>query len=272
MEMIDLPFLLKFLQPMEFPHKLGIMDRVFGKWLSRHGIAWVQTGAGIPWKLNLAYAPDRWIVYGKYEGGAFLDWAKRFLEIDSIIVDSGANIGQMLLYLAQWVPQGKIFAFEPGTYQARWLRECLGKHPQLPVEIVPFGLAAINAPAHLKNCGPDMVHGGWSQVSETEGELIQLTSLVDFLASRQIEKVDLWKLDVEGSEVSALKGAEPLLEAGKIRAIYVELHTDNGQRIRDFLKDSGYSCYGISRTGTPSLMKSFPEHTNGLFLRNEGRQ
>lgn len=53
------------------------MDRVFGRWLSSNGVAWVQTGGGIPWKLNLAYAPNRWIVYGKYEGSGFLTWAKQ---------------------------------------------------------------------------------------------------------------------------------------------------------------------------------------------------
>jgi hypothetical protein len=129
MNTLRLPLLLRFLQSLDFPHKLGIMERVFGRWLSPKGIVWVQTGGGIPWKLNLAYAPNRWIVYGKYEGGGFLNWAKRFLRPTSLVVDSGANIGQMLLYLAQWVPQGRVFAFEPGAFQAGWLRECLEHHP-----------------------------------------------------------------------------------------------------------------------------------------------
>jgi hypothetical protein len=40
-------------------------------------------------------------VYGKYEGAPFLNWAKKFLAPNAIIIDSGANIGQMLMYLAQ---------------------------------------------------------------------------------------------------------------------------------------------------------------------------
>jgi hypothetical protein len=31
----------------------------------------------------------------------------------------------------------------------------------------------------------------------------------------------------------------------------------------------GYHCYRISRTGVVSLLKSLPEHTNGLFLPDE---
>jgi FkbM family methyltransferase len=254
------------LQPLDFPRKLGICERLFAQRLSRHGICWVKTGATIPWKLDLRYAPNRWIVYGKYEDSGFLNWAKQYLRPTSLVVDSGANIGQMLLYLSQWVPQGKVFAFEPGVYQAAWLRECLEHHPQLPVEIVPFGLASISAAAHLKNCGPDFVHGAQSQVSETEGEPIRLVRLADFLAERQINTVDLWKLDVEGFEIPALEGARTLLETRKVRAIYVELHGENGHRIKDYLGQVGYQCHGISRSGVPSLMKSLPEHINGLFL------
>lgn len=113
------------------------------------------------------------------------------------------------------------------------------------------------------------MHGGWSQVTETEGEPIRLVRLYDFLAERQIDKVDLWKLDVEGFEIPALEGAKPLLEHRKVRAIYVELHAENGGRIRDYLGRVGYHCYRISRTGVVSLLKSLPEHTNGLFLPDE---
>ena len=122
MKAVSLPRLLTWLQPHDFPRKLGICERLFGRHLSRHGICWVNTAAGIPWKLDLANPTHRWIVYGKYESPPFLNWAYGYLPSDAIIVDSGANIGQMLLYLAQRVPHGKVLAFEPGKIQADWLQ------------------------------------------------------------------------------------------------------------------------------------------------------
>jgi hypothetical protein len=98
---LALPGLVRALQEVDFPHKLGIMDRVFGRKLAAAGIVWVRTAARITWKLDLTYSSARWIVYGKYEGPPFLDWAKRSLAPDAVVVDSGANIGQMLLYIAQ---------------------------------------------------------------------------------------------------------------------------------------------------------------------------
>jgi hypothetical protein len=104
------------------------------------GICWVKTGSGLVWKLDLANATHRWIVYGKYEGAAFLNWAKNYLSADSVVIDSGASIGQMLMYLSQWIPQGKLLAFEPGKQAREWLTDCLQVNPDLPVEICPYGL------------------------------------------------------------------------------------------------------------------------------------
>ena len=266
MQHFCLPLPLTWLQPFDFPHKLGICERLFGSLIAPQGICWVQTGAGIPWKLDLANPTHRWIVYGKYEGAPFLKWARKFLSPDGIVIDSGANIGQMLLYLAQLVPQGKILAFEPGTGAADWLEECLIAHTTLPVEILRFGLGASPAQLRLHNIGASYGHGAWNQVSETEGETIEVVRLADVLAARSLETVDLWKLDVEGYEIPALQGAEVLLRKQRIKAIYAELSGENGERIQDYLAAFKYHCHLFDRNGKLYNPPQLPNHTNGLFL------
>ncbi|MEW6491135.1 MAG: FkbM family methyltransferase [Cyanobacteriota bacterium] len=275
MKTITLPLPLTWLQPFDFPHKLGICERIFGKALARHGICWVHTAAGIDWKLDLSFIPHRWIVYGKYEGASFLNWARKFLPPNGVVVDSGANIGQMLLYLAQWVPQGKILAFEPGTKQADWLAECLAAHPTLPVELIRHGLGSSPAQLRLDSWGSDSIHGCWARVSASEGEPIQIVRLEDELSSRSIETVDLWKIDVEGYEIPAMQGAENLIKEQRIRAIYVELTSANGQgkAVIDYLKQFGYQCYIFDQRGrlfNPLQQMDFqiPSWINGLFLPN----
>ncbi|MDJ1179468.1 FkbM family methyltransferase [Roseofilum sp. BLCC_M91] len=273
MQLISLPFPLTWLQPFDFPYKLGLCEQLFGHQLTQHGICWVQTAAGIPWKLDLTNPVHRWIAYGKYEGPSFLNWARQFLPPNGIIVDSGANIGQILLYIAQYIPKGKLLAFEPGEEQGDWLKECLEVNPRLPVELIRQGLGSTTTQLYLKTPEVDGVHGYWSQVSETEGSPIDIVCLQDKLAERQIEYVDLWKLDVEGYEIPALKGATKLLEKQKIRSIYVEMGTENHQSIRNYLSQFGYSCYLFDRQGKLfNPLKSrdfqFPIWTNGLFLPN----
>jgi FkbM family methyltransferase len=266
MKTISLPLPLIWLQEFDFPRKLGICERLFGSAIAKAGVGWVQTGAGIPWKLDLANPTHRWIVYGKYEGSHFLNWAKAYLPSDGIVVDSGANIGQMLLYLAQWLPNGRILAFEPGQEQAEWLRECLAIYPELPVEVLQLGLGAAASQLRLQNFGPEYIRGAWSQISETEGEQISIVRLVDELNARSLDRVDLWKLDVEGYEIPALQGAEDLLKEHRCKAIYAELAGDNGLKIRDYLARFGYSGYLFDERGKLYLPAELPEHTNGLFL------
>ncbi len=262
----QLPPLLRVLQKIEFSHKLGICERLFAQSLAREEICWVNTAAGIPWKLDLRNATHRWIVYGKYEGAPFLDWAKTYLQRDAVILDSGANIGQMLLYLAQWVPEGRVLAIEPGAHQADWLRACLNENARLPVELIRVGLGADSVDAFLHESGEADRHGSWNQVSTSEGEPIRIVRLTDLLQQRGIERVDLWKLDVEGYEVPALEGARDYLTDHRIRALYVELRGDNGRAIRAFLEPFGYHCHLFATNGRLYSPTKLPDDSNGLFL------
>jgi FkbM family methyltransferase len=265
MSAVRVPWLVRALQPIDFPHKLGIMDRLFGARLAAAGIGWIHTAAELEWKLDLAYAPNRWIVYGKYEGAAFLNWARRFLRADSIVVDSGANIGQTVLYFAQWIPSGQLLAFEPGRMQAAWLQECLDRHPTLPVVLLRVGLGDTNRGARLLECGPAHVHGAWNQVSDA-GEEITLVRLDDVMTARGLPGVDLWKLDVEGFEVNALMGAETLLRDKRIRAVYAELAGGNGARVREYMLAMGYNSFVFTSRGALVSPPAWPDHANGLFL------
>lgn len=265
-DLIPLPAIVKRLQSVEFPHKLGVMDRFWGQRLAAQGICWVRTAAGIPWKLDLRGSTHRWIVYGKYEGPNFINWAKSFLPPDGIVVDSGANIGQMLIYLSQFVSKGKVLAFEPGAGQADWLAECLQANPELPVELIRMGLSDQAADLFLQDSGPALTHGGQSVISDSVGLPVKVVRLEDELTKRGIRQVDVWKLDVEGHELKAMEGARSWLEQRKIRSVYVELHEENGVRICNYLSELGYQPFMIDARGKLKSLKELPEHTNGLFL------
>ena len=228
MKTVVLPIPLRLLRAFEFPRKLGICERLFADAIAKNRVCWVRTAPGIPWKLDLAESTHRWIVYALYEGGPFLNWARAFLPADGVIVDAGANIGQMLLYFGQWIPRGRVLAFEPGAHSAKWLEECLQANPELPVELLRMGLGEDTRDAYLKEVGASDLHGSWNQISEAEGQPIKMARLADILAERDISRVDLWELDVEGSKLPALRGARDLLASKQIRSLYVELRGDSG--------------------------------------------
>jgi len=156
--------------------------------------------------------------------------------------------------------------FEPGKQAREWLTECLQTNSHLPVEICPHGLGTTISQLRLHHIGDDYQHGAQSQISETEGEEISVVRLDEQLAQRDIATIDLWCLDVEGYEIPALQGAEPLLKENRIKALYVELSGENSQKVRDYLNQFGYRCYLFQPDGKLVSPSQFPEHTNGLFL------
>ena len=93
------PILLRCLQKVDFPHKLGFCDLVFGRRLANLGIGWFLPRQASIGNL-ISQIPYRWIVQGNYEGSAFHKWVRQFSHAKAIIVDSGANIEQLTLYLA----------------------------------------------------------------------------------------------------------------------------------------------------------------------------
>ena len=265
---IKLPLLVRLIQRIEFPHKLGICERLFAKRLAAHGICWVRTAAGPAWKLDLTNSTHRWIVYGKYEGPGLFNWMKYNLPSNPTIIDSGANIGQMSLYFGSYFPSGFVLAFEPGQYQAQWFSECLAKNPQLPVKLFRRGLGEAEQTMYLQLIGHACSHGSQNVVTNQPGDCpIETVRLAQVLAAERIDNVDLWKLDVEGSEVPALKGATDWLEDKKIRALWIETRGENGGRITNFMQEIGYRAFDLSSRGHATPV-SQPNCDNTLFLPN----
>lgn len=264
---MKLPWLLRLLQRVEFPNKLGLCQKLFAKQLSSCGTCWVETAPGPVWKLDLTNSTHRWIVYGYYEGPEFFRWLDRNLFRDgSIIVDSGANIGQMILYFGSYFTSAKIFAFEPGAFAVEWLRDCLEANPGINPEVVQKGLSDTAQTLFFQEVGLPNSRGSQNTVTQNEtGDKIEVVRLDDFLEERGVDHVDVWKLDVEGTELAALSGASRLLERKKVGAIWVETFGENGIRITQWLRDKGYSPYAVRNSGD-AVAISTPASDQTLFL------
>ena len=83
---------------------------------------------------------------------------------------------------------------------------------------------------------------------------VEVVSLDDYCARKKISSIAFLKLDIEGSELQALRGSKRMLEAKAINTILVEVslfaHTRQiTQDIDDLLRNAGFRSYHVKQDG-----------------------
>lgn len=263
---LHLPPFLRWMQRRNFPNKLGVCERIFGRNLAPYGVVWVRTAVGPVWKLDLANVTHRWIVYGDYEGPGLWNWIRARSESIRTVVDSGANIGQTVLTFAALAPRARIFAYEPGSAARAWLTECVNASRLSAISVEPTGLGETAGTACLSGENFDERHGSWNRVNPSEGEPITIATLDGELDRHGIDTLDFWKLDMEGYEFQALQGAARALAARRIRALYVEVGGEAGEPALTYLRSHGYSVQKLTASGGLTEWQSSVDYASALCL------
>ena len=102
------------------------------------------------------------------------------------------------------------------------------------IKVYPLGLGITGCKVKLhinKSLGTNSILATDSNSYEIYGDLLQnqetkqitLTSLDEWFDCNYYSSVDILKLDLQGSEINALKGAKKLLEKNKIKIILCEI-------------------------------------------------
>jgi FkbM family methyltransferase len=160
-------------------------------------------------------------VGGTYEPNefAFLDG---LLRPGMKVLDGGANEGVYTLFLANKVgPNGRVVAVEPSPRELTRLRANLAANNLNDVTVVAAVLAERAGDISLKIA--DAGHAGQNTLGEfiyegltpVETELLPAITLDELAATRGLTDVDVIKLDIEGAELRALRGATNLLQTAR---------------------------------------------------------
>ena len=148
------------------------------------------------------YAPERPVV----------ELLSRLLKPGMTVVDIGAHLGYYTLLSRKFVGEtGRVVAFEPSPVFYEVLKANLAMNSFLDVVAVPMAIADFCGYADFY-C--DIVGGGSSLFRQLNGSSlirVQVTTLDVFFRKLGWPKVDLIKMDIEGAEPSALRGAKELI-------------------------------------------------------------
>lgn len=210
---------------------------------------------------------------GFHEFHEFL-FLNNHLKKDMVFVDIGANLGEYSVFAAKRV--AKILAFEPLPKMQILLQESISLNNFTNVQILPYGLSdkeQMLAIHEIENS-----HEGLSTFFPGERVTrhmyeVPLKTFDTQFPSFGVSKIDFIKVDIEGGELYALKGARKAIEKYS-PDVMIEINGPTYQaagysieEVYDFFQTLGYKPFEINKHGLLTPSKQVPVFKNIVFRK-----
>jgi len=199
-----------------FPHKglkyflkvaksLGIANKTYKKKLHNNFYMFLNPTEHIQQQLF-------WYGYYEKELGELL---KKMLRSNDVFIDIGANIGYFSLLSATISPSVKVISFEPVQELFQKMNENFSINDSKNIVAVNAAVGEMKEQRQLYLSAPDNL--GMSSFHQPENysgrkEKVEVISIDDWFNTSGLTKIDLIKIDTEGSELAVLKGMKDVLE------------------------------------------------------------
>lgn len=174
------------------------------------------------------------------EIGPYFDALTESLPANSVVLDAGAATGQFSILWALKHPDAIVHAFEPSPRQ----RILLGRNTRLNkvadrIRIHPLGLWDSNTTLAFRTHGDISSVEGATQIPSgfLFTEHVPVMRLDNWVNKEQLNRLDLIKMDIEGAEIEALRGAAQTLVRFKPRLLVQAYHLRDGKRTLEACAD-----------------------------------
>jgi FkbM family methyltransferase len=156
-----------------------------------------------------------------------------------IFVDVGANVGHYTLKAATYHPEVKIISIEahPKNYKALCRNVSCNRFSNIITinKAVSDKKGKVTLYEHITDDNRVLTDDFSIQADHNKKSSVVVDSdtIDNILKEIKIGSADVLKMDIEGAEVMALKGATETLD--KLRKIIVEIHQDNMEEVKKIL-------------------------------------
>ncbi len=164
-----------------------------------------------------------------------------FVDDVHVVFDVGANCGATTVHLARHYPNAAVHSFEPAA-EPRSILERNAAH-YANVSVHPIGLGAADEVVPLYKGDGDAGMGSVFRrsVNRDESEPVQLRAARGWATEHGIDRIDVLKVDVEGSEVNVIESLVGLLPTVKV--LYLEYDSRLSRRTLDHILEPTHDLY-----------------------------
>jgi FkbM family methyltransferase len=179
--------------------------------------------------------------------------------LDPVVIDGGAHLGDMPERFGALLSDAEFHCFEPDPKLGEALKRKFAGNPRVHVVQAALGDVAGKAQFNINVSRPtnsllpssESLQPDLKQLCKTVEQVeVEIVTIDEYCRANLIERVDVIKLDLQGYDYLALKGAEAMLETARVvlvevlfKEIYKGCH--HFPDILDLMRKSGFDLYTL---------------------------
>jgi FkbM family methyltransferase len=198
-----------------------------------------------------------------------------------VIFDVGANKGQFLKLALENSDhlETQIHCFEPSQFAFSILTKQAFAYKNVILNNFGLGAKAAQTELYYDNLGSGLAsltqrrldHFG---IDHNKHETVSIETIDDYCIANGIKKIDLLKIDIEGHELDALRGATKMFQSRSIFAVTFEFggcNIDTRTFMQDywyFFKELGMTLSRITSSGYLHRIENYSEALEQMITTN----
>lgn len=196
-----------------------------------------------------------------------MEYGDRFLRHGDVVIDGGANQGIFTTAFASYIgAEGRVLAVEPMPYAVERIRDNAALNGFANVTVFEGGLSDQAGTATL-----DLSRGVGSasittDLGGTETREIATATIDGLVAEYELDRVDFIKLDIEGAEFLALRGAAQTIARHR-PVICLEVKSlETSVEAHKHLLSLGYRLHAFDGEVLQPAARFEPPYANAFYL------
>ena len=233
-----------------------------------------------PFEIRLRRHRSYWIRSPLAQERLMLGYLERLIQPGDVVYDVGANVGLYTRFMSRF-GAGRTVAFEPMSENIALLKRnvSLANGDAAKIQIMPLAVGDADGSELLQiddvmsgTASLDRVLGGQASFGRKLygygplTERVRVAKLDSLVFGENLPPPRVMKIDIEGAEMLALRGAERVLREHH-PDLAIELHGENMvKEVLAHLHEHGYACFAYVKEGKKHVYRRVYPHEAGSMM------